>query len=70
MISLLVVFQLGVGAILAEKQRDQIVTEIELYSRGLFECFLYHPAEALELCMRRFWMAKGWTWPWTNPPCR
>ena len=61
--------QLGVGAILAEKQRDKIVSEVESYMKGLFECLLYHTAEVLEVCMRRFWIDRGWTWPWTVPPC-
>lgn len=54
---------------IACKEKEKIRAEIEDYARGVFSCAMRHPATGIQLCMRRYWEARGWTWPWRYPPC-
>jgi len=60
--------QLGVGNLIAISQRSFVISEARSYFSGLFECIIYNPAMDLEICMRQYWIRKGFSWPWTIPP--
>ena len=65
-------FQLGLGNILIRHKKKKLVAEIEPVLKQTIKCRIQNPVDINQsrLCMRYWWISKGFAYPWHEPTCQ